>query len=278
MPTNVCDHGELQTYADYDDILEDIGLWSIALGIVLIIGAVVAVVPQHISILKNQSTRGISPLWVFLSQINQYSAFLNAFLLNVPLVRSCSVVSFAACSRNLLAVYQIFATWLIGFPLFMWQFLYTERTSKDWRQVIYSFILFVFLAVVLLVVSLVLIEVKGDCGQSTLTFGKALGYASVVFTVIQWAPQLWKTWFSKTEGSFSIIMLLIQIPGSMLIVFFLAVVTKQDFTTWIGFVLSVIAQILLLGMIILFKIQKKRGVLTDEEKEHLVFSSKLDEE
>ncbi|PRP87214.1 hypothetical protein PROFUN_01476 [Planoprotostelium fungivorum] len=273
MPaTDPCSDGDLQT----NILRDDVALWNIALGVVLIVGSVIAVVPQHISILRTGSTAGISPLWVFLSQINQYCSFLNVVLLNFPFIRSCSVVSFGACSKQLLAVYQIFATWLAGFPLFMWQFLYTDRKSKDWKGVIYSFALFVALAFILLFVSSYLLESKGDCSYPTKVFGKAMGICSVIFTVIQWAPQIWKTWTSKSEGSFSIIMLCIQIPGSMLIVFYLAVVSKQDFSTWIGFVLSVIAQIILLAMIIYFKCVNKKPN-RDGSEESLLSSPEHDQ-
>eukprot|EP01117_Protostelium_nocturnum_P017856 TRINITY_DN7345_c0_g1_i1.p1 TRINITY_DN7345_c0_g1~~TRINITY_DN7345_c0_g1_i1.p1 ORF type:complete len:280 (-),score=76.44 TRINITY_DN7345_c0_g1_i1:17-856(-) len=257
-----CRFGRPNTFGDFSLIVAELDNWSIAAGIVLIAGSVLAIFPQHISILMKRSTEGISPFWVFLSQLNQFSALINSLLLNFPIIRSCSVISFSVCAQNLLVVWQFFGIWISSLPLYMWLFLFTSKTNSpgDWRFTKWSYVVFLAYSFFVVLTSGLLLEHFGDCSNKVIYFGRAMGIISILFTAIQWAPQLWRTFKSKSGGSFSVLMLLIQIPGNSAVVYYLAIISKQDPSTWVSFVLSIFAQSLLLFMIFYFRFTNRKRV------------------
>jgi len=79
-------------------------------------------------------------------------------------------------------------------------------------------------------------------------YAQFLGLASAILIVLQWAPQIYTTWKLKSQGSLSIMMLLLQIPGALLVIFFQGVVNKADPTTWAPYVFGCIEQIILVAM------------------------------
>jgi len=91
--------------------------------------------------------------------------------------------------------------------------------------------------------------VFGDCAYVTLGFGYTMGIVSTVMTFIQWAPQIYSTFRSKSVGSFSILMLLIQAPGSFVIIYFLIFVSHESISTWLSYVSAATQQLILLALL-----------------------------
>lgn len=66
--------------------------------------------------------------------------------------------------------------------------------------------------------------------------GFLLGGLGTSAVVIQWTPQIITTWRLQAVGSLSLVMLLIQLPGILMVVYFHAIVNKGHWSTVLPFI------------------------------------------
>jgi len=111
----------------------------------------------------------------------------------------------------------------------------------------------------------VTLSVFGDCAYVTLGFGYSMGIVSTVMTFTQWAPQIYNTFRSKSVGSFSILMLVIQAPGSFVIIYFLVFVSHESVSTWLSYVSAATQQVVLIGLLCNYNRQSKKIVKNIQE-------------
>ncbi|KAJ4462463.1 putative PQ loop repeat protein [Paratrimastix pyriformis] len=100
---------------------------------------------------------------------------------------------------------------------------------------------------------------RGPCETSIIVYAQVMGILSVICNIVQWSPQIWKTWRLKSKGSLSIIMLALNTPGSFLILFYLAVIEKNGVFTWISFLAAGSQQLFLLVLVIIFEVRRSRA-------------------
>ncbi|KAF2077282.1 hypothetical protein CYY_001407 [Polysphondylium violaceum] len=285
MSSKFCINGTAppETSSDFESILINMDAAKIALGVFLILGGVASTLPQHIKIIKTKSVLGLSYLWMFLGNVNQFSAVMNAFVLKYPQIKACSVLGVAACTPSLLSLYQLFALWVFTFPLYILFLIFSPRDiasiSKENPQDIasaqkeYKISKFFFLGLLafLLIIPMVMaitIAHTGMCSSATYSLGYAMGILSTIITFVQWSPQIYKTIRAKSVGSFSIAMLCIQGPGTLIILYFLIFVSKESISTWLSYLSALVQIIVLLVLLIYYdrrnkKIQKE---IEDAEK------------
>eukprot|EP01087_Luapelamoeba_hula_P024681 TRINITY_DN9492_c0_g1_i1.p1 TRINITY_DN9492_c0_g1~~TRINITY_DN9492_c0_g1_i1.p1 ORF type:complete len:371 (-),score=51.31 TRINITY_DN9492_c0_g1_i1:44-1156(-) len=247
---------------EYAESLDDLNEFSIALGVVLWVAAMLAIVPQHVKIWQTKSSEGLSYLMLFLSNINQFSSVVNATVLKFPQIRACFEADILTCTPSLLTLYQLIGAWVANFPVFWWYLLFFWRTESvvadpkkarfEWRMALFLFYFFLGYICVMIVLSTIFLMVFGECDDITTWFGWAVGMGSIVTVFIQWTPQIWKTWRLKAVGSFSIITLLIQAPGTMVIVYFLVFLSHESLSTWLSYFAAGLQQFVLLGLLIYF--------------------------
>eukprot|EP00026_Physarum_polycephalum_P012922 Phypoly_transcript_13273.p1 GENE.Phypoly_transcript_13273~~Phypoly_transcript_13273.p1 ORF type:complete len:314 (+),score=25.43 Phypoly_transcript_13273:42-944(+) len=277
---NPCFDGTPHGRAAFARILVDMNTMSIIFGIFLIIGSVISVLPQHYKIWKNKTSVGVSFLWLFLGSINQFAGALNAVVLKFPQEQACTVLGLGRCLPSLLSLIQLSALFIFTFPIYLWclKFLDYRNTTPRERKI--ARILFGVLIIFFFVVSLiatVLILFTGECSRETVLYGSGLGLLSTIVTFIQWSPQIYATFKRKSVGSFSILMLCIQCPGSALIVYFLIFASHEQVTTWLSYVSSLVQQIVLLILLVYYHYKNKPAKvnmsINTHEKESLLNST-----
>jgi uncharacterized protein with PQ loop repeat len=106
------------------------------------------------------------------------------------------------------------------------------------------------------VVSYFLIVNAGPQAQPTHDFGVSLGYVSTAAIIIQWTPQIIMTFRAGEVGSLSIPMLLLQAPGSFLVVIF-QLMYHEAASTWMPYFVTGIQQVVLLGICVWFEIRDR---------------------
>ncbi|KAK5577339.1 hypothetical protein RB653_002280 [Dictyostelium firmibasis] len=276
MSSKFCINGTIDpsTTDEFASVLISMNVGEILLGVILLVGCCFSIIPQHIKIIKTKSVVGLSFLWMFLGNINQFAGFINMFVLKFPQIQACSVVGLNECGPSLLSLFQSFGIWLFSFPIYILYLIYApndlkliEESSsknlssakKEYRYAqLFFLILVMFLSSVILVVGILVSDIVGTCTHTTYIFGYSMGILSTIVTFVQWSPQIYKTIRDKAVGSFSIIMLSIQGPGSLINLYYLIFVSEESVSTWLAYLCSSVQIFILLGLLIFFDRRNKR--------------------
>ncbi|EGC31547.1 hypothetical protein DICPUDRAFT_57646 [Dictyostelium purpureum] len=296
MQPGFCINGTVDPHSsqEFHDILVDMNPSGIALGCILLIGCCFSVIPQHVKIIKTKSVIGLSFLWMFLGNMNQFGGFVNMFVLKYPQIQACTVLGFSTCGPSLLSLFQSFGIWLLSFPIYILYLIYAPRdlnliekekmvelaaAKKEYKySKIFFTILVLFIVVVGTIVAVFLSDYVGVCSHTTYIFGYSMGILSTIVTFIQWSPQIYKTIRDKVVGSFSITMLLIQGPGSLVNLYFLIFVSKESVSTWLSYLCSSIQIFTLLALLIFYdrrnkRIKRELQDASNDEEQDLLYSS-----
>eukprot|EP01111_Echinosteliopsis_oligospora_P019671 TRINITY_DN9622_c0_g1_i1.p1 TRINITY_DN9622_c0_g1~~TRINITY_DN9622_c0_g1_i1.p1 ORF type:complete len:289 (+),score=29.42 TRINITY_DN9622_c0_g1_i1:139-1005(+) len=264
--TEFCANATNRTDKDYTNVLVNMNLESLILGVVLLVGSVGSTLPQHLKIWKARSVEGLSWLWIFLTGLNQLASVVNAVVLKFPQEHACVTVGILQCVPSLLMLLQIVLLWVFTFPVYFWYIHFTEKDKMQGREYILSRLcmgLLLIWDVTLIGISSFLLYHFGECSETALTFGKVLGYISTGLTFCQWAPQIWNTFRSKSVGTFSKTMLLIQAPGSLIIIIFMIFITHEDVTTYLSYISATVQQVILLVLLFIYDRKSKHSLLSD---------------
>jgi uncharacterized protein with PQ loop repeat len=248
-----------------------------ALGVFLIIGVLVSYIPQHIIIIKSGTAKGISWFAIFLANVSTASNTLNVTLERWDVFACCSMFpSVWQCNGTLLPLYQVAMGWLNCLPLYILVLIYFPKPSEEdktleenQRTKKFAQIGFLFYAIANLIIAPVLGFIFlfhfGSSSPILTDYAFAIGIVSAVAEFIHWTPQIWKTWKAKDPGSLSILMLLLQAPGSFLVVFF-QIRYHENLSSWLTFFVTGVQQIILLILCLVFEIRKRRTKKATEEE------------
>jgi len=281
MSNPMCLNGPPKTHDDYVHVLLHMNTKSIILGIFLVVGSIASTIPQHAKIWKTKSSVGLSYLWLFLANVNQFSAILTAVITKFPQVQACDHVGIGSCLPSMLDVFQLVSIWVFTFPIYIWYLKFANPSTiskKDWLWARILFVAALAYMVITTLLAAVFIHKIGECEKLTLWYAQSLGIFSTVITFVQYVPQIYATFKTKSSGSFSILMLLMQAPGSTIIVIFLVFISHDEVFVWLSYVSAIIQQVILLCLLIYYdrkaKGQKKStNIQGDEvESEHLLAS------
>ena len=134
-----------------------------------------------------------------------------------------------------------------------------ELTAEYSRALNIGIVIFGF-ALVTFAVSSGLMIVSGDPAESELTsvWADILGGFSTSVALLQFIPQLVQTFYSGEVGALSIPAMLMQTPGSFILVYTLSNVPNAKLSTWITYVVTGVLQCCLLVMCIIFTIRDRR--------------------
>jgi len=102
-------------------------------------------------------------------------------------------------------------------------------------------------------------------GSILATIAQILGTISSILMIFQWAPQIYTTWKKKSAGALSLLMLLLQMPGALLVMFFQAVLNAADITTWAPYAFLFVEQLILVILISIYRMRER--TLGGSEKE-----------
>ncbi|KAJ5076996.1 pq loop repeat protein [Anaeramoeba ignava] len=242
---------------------------QIALGICVALGSVGSYIPQWIKIFRKNSVVGISVFTIFLTTINQFLSTVNVSIFRFPVLLGCSQYGFHQCGSALLGFIQIVGLWLIYFPIFQLFLLYhgldsnqnpltDKKLKKEYLLAWILYIIVIVLDLVLVFVSVYTIAKLGACNSKTRMFAKFIGYIGSFNNFFQYLPQIYKTYKMKTAGSYSIPTLLIQAPGGLVNVYFLAFVAKENISTWLTYFCADIQQWVLLILLLYYFFKEKK--------------------
>eukprot|EP00736_Rhodelphis_marinus_P002236 Rmarinus@m.9981 len=233
--------------------LHHLSHFGVVLGIGLCIGTMLSMLPQHIKFLTKKSSAGVSYLMLFMGNVNQFSAVINTTIMKFHELQACREVPWQECLPSLLTFFQMLVLWAFYFPLFIWFLVFLDREE---RVVLFRasrlFVFFIVYATVLTMVMVIMLKEIGPCHETkSLAYG--LGSLCTFVNLTQWAPQIYHTYRAKRAGSLSMLMLSLQGPGSLVIVYFLAIVSHESVSIWISTLTSALQQLILLGMLLYYK-------------------------
>eukprot|EP01089_Gocevia_fonbrunei_P018240 TRINITY_DN6122_c0_g1_i2.p1 TRINITY_DN6122_c0_g1~~TRINITY_DN6122_c0_g1_i2.p1 ORF type:complete len:328 (-),score=21.74 TRINITY_DN6122_c0_g1_i2:3-986(-) len=260
---------ELEKAPDFAESLEDMNAFSIVLGVFLWFAGMAALLPQHLKLWNTKSSAGLSYVMLFLGNINQMSSVINATILKFPQIRACGEVGIWECSPSLLTLYQLSGIWLATFPVYILYivfFLNTEefkldpvKRARDWLLCRVLLGLFILYTVVMFGIGISFLASFGECGKATINFGWSVGILGTICTFIQWTPQIISTFRLKAVGSYSLLTLAIQAPGTLVVVYFLLFLSNEDISTWLAYLTAGIQQFVLLGLLSWYHFKGKQA-------------------
>ena len=67
-------------------------LFALGLSSLLCVGLVISYLPQHLRIIKNQSSEGLSPWYLLLGSTSAACGLFNLLILQWPMVRCCAII------------------------------------------------------------------------------------------------------------------------------------------------------------------------------------------
>jgi len=228
---------------------------NLAVAIFLIVGTVLSYIPQYIAILKVQSSEGLSVFMIAISMLSGFLICINSGILKWPNVTCCDHLSFGHCLKNNLATEQLLSGLACVVVLYVMFLLFyntepTDTASRDERMKAKqrSWLIFVVIITVGLSLSIlggILYYQLQFSSKFLQGYAEAVGIASGVCMVVQYTPQIYTTIKLKSAGSLSITMLLMQMPGSLLVIIFQGFLNEASWTTWVPYVFQAIEQLTL---------------------------------
>ncbi|RKP10759.1 hypothetical protein THASP1DRAFT_10594, partial [Thamnocephalis sphaerospora] len=235
------------------------------LGTFICIGMFVSYLPQHYKIISTASSEGFSPLFLLLGCLGAWSNVVNITVLQWDVMRCCTVVSFGTCLEHILGIIQIAVQWLMFVLVFILFMIYFPTRKKyiyqamprplegdGWRTSLLVAVLVTAHFTVCLLTTVLLLSANGASHSQTRYWAGVMGVFSMFVATVQYLPQIWKTWCAKTVGALSIIMMMIQTPGSFVFAYTLAAREGTNWTTWITYLVSGCLQGTLLVMCIIW--------------------------
>ncbi|KAI7892706.1 uncharacterized protein EV154DRAFT_503861 [Mucor mucedo] len=198
----------------------------------------------------------------------------------------CKSLTTGACIEGLMGIVQIGLQWAcfcLVFTLFLLYFpeskkreihsptLVVDLPSKletpitnEWRvSLIVAATCIGHLAISFFISVILLVFVGGPEHWQTNYWAAFLGVLSMVLASLQYLPQIYKTWKSKTVGALSIPMMMLQTPGTVLFVYSLVVRPGTNWTAWLTYMVTGILQGTLLTLCITWHFRNKRLGIRD---------------
>jgi len=242
---------------------------NLGVALFLVIGTVVSYIPQYIAIVRAGSSEGISFMMLAILLLSSFLTAINSGILKWTHVVCCQHLSLGQCLKNNLATEQLLAGAILTIVLYILFLVYfkTEPTGKHTREkrvrnkliALGTFVAVITLSVLLSVLGGILYYTLKFTSKVLIGYAQALGTTSSIMMVLEWAPQIYTTWKMKSPGSLSVLMLLIQIPGSLLVIYFQAILNEADFTTWAPYFFQCVEQGILVAMCLIFWIRSKQN-------------------
>jgi len=254
--------------------------FAYSLGVSLVLGILASFLPQHYAIIRTRTSDGTSWQSIFLSTLSASINTFNAMLEQYQSLTCCSSFGFWKCNGSLLSIYAIMMGFLNSLFLFGLVLLFFPKdfghgefegenfkqkkraTMAFWGYVIVNF-------AVLPTLAYFLVDSYGIDSQEIQYFIFSLGVVSSAAIVVQWSPQIFQTWRSRHIGSLSMLMLLLQAPGSFINASFQAFLYNVSISTWFPFFVTGLQQLALLLICVGLKLKEKWNSRTQLEMEEL---------
>jgi len=227
------------------------------LGSILCLGFV-SYLPQYYEILKRKNVDGLSEPSLFILNISTATLAGNSLILNYGKFQCYDFsngkvgCSFWLCTGNLLPLWQITVAWLAVIPLYC---IYIRFKMQESDRLCYDFSWFLSYTVSIVLMVLFATNYYEFSRDSTLFFewfAYILGIISAIFSTIVWIPQIIQLLKTRNSNGLSLLMFCLQTPGNAMIII-LQIIYKQHWTSWIGYVILFVEQLLIVIILIVFK-------------------------
>jgi len=242
---------------------------NIVVAVFLILGTMCSYIPQYIAIVKAKSSDGINFIMLAIAVTSGFLTAINSGILKWEYVVCCLDLSSSQCIKNNLATEQLISALLCSLVLYILFVVYfrtqpyyhetLESRIRGKRVSIIVFITAIVLSIILAIVCGVLYYDVHLRGTILASIAQALGIISSILMIVQWAPQIYTTYKMRSPGNLSVLMLLLQMPGALLVMFFQAILNSADVTTWAPYAFLFVEQLILVVMCSIFNIQEKRN-------------------
>jgi uncharacterized protein with PQ loop repeat len=260
--------------------------WRVdALTFFLCLGTVASYLPQHYRIIVNKSSEGFSPWFLLLGTTAALSNVLNLVIKQWSTLKCCRDVGPGTCLGLVGGVVLCTVVWAcFSFILILYVVYYpphlkyvtvefspvagaspahiqTNLRTDEWQlSVIIAWVVFFHMAFTTFVTFLLL--VTGTQHQRNIWAG-FLGMFAAASAVVQYAPQLLRTYRARLVGALSIPMMCIQTPGAVLMVISIAFRPDTNWTSWITFAVTGVLQGCLLVMCLRWRVEQRKLGLND---------------
>lgn len=215
------------------------------------------------------------------------------FNMQFGIIRCCRFFSFGGCLEMTAGVVQVGLQWLFFTLIFVLYILYypphlkyitpasdpehptskhikhAQRTEEWQSSVILAWVTFGHFAVIVIISLYLLLTSQPPpmqnqpLPQRLSSWATFLGVSSALLAAIQYAPQIIHTYRMKLVGALSIVMMMIQSPGAVLMVLSIALRPDTNWTSWITFAVAGVMQGTLLIMCICWKFRQLRLGIDD---------------
>ncbi|GKT15143.1 hypothetical protein ADUPG1_010633 [Aduncisulcus paluster] len=237
-----------------DEQCPDQGFWGATVGIGLIVGTIASSIPQIVRLAKRKNTVGLSGNMLHLANYNQFMVVANAYILDFDRIRN--MFSSFWCFAWLFSWFQLIGLWSCYYITWTLFGIYFKNdptyTPAKYRANWICWIVFTSFAVLNFIIFGITVSKYGTDNSVNKGFATAWGIISTIISLGEWIPQIVKTARLRHPGSLSIIMLGIQTPGCFIIFLYMLLVTGESWSTWLGYLITVIQEIILLSILLAY--------------------------
>ena len=239
----------LLNYIDENSCQKEFSLTSVIVGIIIIFGIFLTYIPQYYKIIKDKSSKGISSNYILLYNITNFTNFYGTLLINFYLVNCCISVSNKKCFNLIIPIFQMFTPWAAVFILYIIFLIYDEKSNyygfKSYP--IISFLLFViFFIFILGFIGMGFLLEFPKYQENIKIFGDFLNIISTITCIFCLLPQIYQIYKQKNIGNLSLLSILMQAPGSLLVFIYQFNILKAPFSIGMPYLFSFIFQTILL--------------------------------
>ena len=255
-------------FLDYISCYHELDPLWIVTGVCIFLGTGLSMVPQLVRLVRMRTSYGISPLFVTITHLGQFTTVLNIFALHNADFYGVTQITPARTLPRLLSFCSCFILWFTYLPVCVLMSVFLDKEEREKRKhdqikkehVTYRLgTLFITGSEIILFLPYMIIGcLHGFGSPQVLYYGKIVGIFSSVLSVCQYAPQFYTTCKLKDNGSFSIVTLAIQAPGGTTNAIFMMLGNKEHWTTWLAMLTSALQQFGLLALCIFYKCRAMR--------------------
>lgn len=225
---------------------------DIAVGLVIIIGGVIPYSHQSYRIIRYKSAEGMS---LYSAALNFFTSWLLA--MNITIVmwnKWAEPAPLWVMTERTVALAQIY-----GSVVFtgMTGFFIAKYTESEYKTSITS-------VSIVLCLTFFLVSFLTYYVGFFFEYGTILGIVSSVFTAIIWLPQVVILFKNKATGQLSFVLVIFEAFGSILVVFYQAIMVREHWSTWISTLVLSVEQFVLLGLYIRYHYFTTQKSLLDE--------------
>jgi len=197
---------------------------NVVLGIGIMVGTTLCYLPQIIKIVQRRSHAGLSFLMVWINIVGNCANTVSSVIDRWDNFLCCEHISFWECNEGILVQEQLALNTIALFIIYVFALVFFENDGTNARTKRFAWLGLVLELIVVAIfigIAAAFIVCFGGDGDETNIYGDyVLGVIAAAHPILTWTPQIWTTYKRKSQGSLSLIMLLVLLPGAILVAFF----------------------------------------------------------